>query len=148
VNWTEFLCDFLEKEDRVALFTSNLPTIKRGHYGLLDTDVKLRILYELVEEALTTVSIREKLDEQIQEQTSLRAAKREEARKKKDLKESAKSEPEKAEMGQVASSDKVHVKRKDSSSSEKKESNEAQVPRLSDKSKWSQYISFLELRIE
>lgn len=110
VNWTEFLCDFLEKEDRAALFTSNLPTIKRGHYGLLDTDVKLRILHELVEEALTTASIREKLDEQVQQQTALRAEKREEARKKKDLEESAKSEPEKAEMSQATSSDKVQVK--------------------------------------
>jgi WSTF, HB1, Itc1p, MBD9 motif 1 len=136
VNWTECLCDFLEKEDRVALFTGNLPTIKRGHYGLLDIDVKLRILYELVEEALTTVSIREKLDEQIQQQTALRSAKREEARKKKDLEESPKSEPEKAEIDQAASSDKVHVKRKESSSSEKKEPDEAQVPRWSVKSKW------------
>ncbi|XP_078172356.1 DDT domain-containing protein isoform X2 [Carex rostrata] len=127
VNWTEFLGDFLEMEDRASMFTNNLPTIKRGHYGLLDTHVKLRILHELVEEALTTASIREKLDEQIQQQTALRATKREEAKKKKDLEESAKSESEKAEIGQASSSDKVQVKRKDKErSSEKKKPDEAQ----------------------
>ncbi|KAJ4761743.1 DDT domain-containing protein [Rhynchospora pubera] len=131
VNWTEYLCDFLEKEDREALFSNNLQTIKRGHYGLLDTDVKLRILHELVEEALTTASIREKLDEQIQQQTALRAANREEARKKKELEDSAKSESEKVEMGQATSSDKVQVKGKDKEkSSEKKKPDEAQQHNL------------------
>ncbi|WOK97380.1 DDT domain-containing protein [Canna indica] len=81
-NWTEFLCDFLEMKDREG-FSSHLGTIKRGHYGLLETHLKLSILRELIREALETNAIRGKLDERFEQQQALAAIKRDEARRKK-----------------------------------------------------------------
>ncbi|KAG1331194.1 putative DDT domain-containing protein [Cocos nucifera] len=82
-NWTEYLCDFLEMEDRVEL-SSHVTTIKRGHYGLLDINIKLGILRELVSEVLSTDAVREKLDDCIEQQQVLAATRRAEARKKKE----------------------------------------------------------------
>ena len=98
-NWTEYLCDFLEMEDRVGL-SSHVTTIKRGHYGLLDINVKLGILHELVSEALTTYAIREKLDDCMKQQQALAATRREELRKKKEEQHLKKEEADNKEMDQ------------------------------------------------
>ncbi|KAJ3675511.1 hypothetical protein LUZ60_004553 [Juncus effusus] len=112
VNWREYLCDFLEREEFASL-SNNIATIKRGHYGLIDTEIKLKILRELVEEALTTGSVREKLEEQVKRQTALRAEKREKDRLKKETQNGS----DNAETGQSEKKEK---------SSEKKKPNEAQ----------------------
>jgi len=65
-------------------FSSKVSTIRRGHYGLLDTGLKLKILRELVEEAITTSAVREKLNEWIDQQQALAAAKREDTRKNRE----------------------------------------------------------------
>ncbi|KAJ6697091.1 hypothetical protein OIU85_003452 [Salix viminalis] len=57
-NWTEFLCDFIEIIN-VGDFSTNITTVKRGHYGLLDAQVKLGILRELVNQVLGTDIVRE-----------------------------------------------------------------------------------------
>ncbi|XP_057972187.1 uncharacterized protein LOC131160480 isoform X3 [Malania oleifera] len=97
INWTEYLCDFLEMIDIPELSTY-IATIKRGHYGLLDTHAKLGILRELVAQAIATDLFREKLDENIEQRQALGATKRgeaiEEARKKREQKERLKAEPD------------------------------------------------------
>lgn len=65
-------------------FFSKVSTIRRGHYGLLDSGAKLKILRELVEEAITTSAVRQKLSEWIDQQQALVAAKREDARKNRE----------------------------------------------------------------
>ncbi|KAL6885853.1 hypothetical protein ACP4OV_010114 [Aristida adscensionis] len=82
VTWAEYLCDFLEMMSKEE-FSYKVSTIRRGHYGLVDTGLKLKILRELVDEALTTSALREKLDEQIDRQNALAAAEREDAIKSK-----------------------------------------------------------------
>ncbi|WOG91576.1 hypothetical protein DCAR_0310825 [Daucus carota subsp. sativus] len=78
LKWTEYLCDFLEMVGTDE-FSGYLPTIRRGHYGLLDVSAKLGILRELVARVLATELYREKLDEYIEERQALAAANREEA---------------------------------------------------------------------
>lgn len=94
INWTEYLCDFLEMIDHPKL-CAHTSTIKRGHYGLLNAHAKLGILQELVNEALQTDIFREKLDELIEQRQELGATRRgealEEARKKRE-KEQLKAE--------------------------------------------------------
>ncbi|XP_010245411.1 PREDICTED: DDT domain-containing protein DDB_G0282237 [Nelumbo nucifera] len=89
MNWTEYLCDFLEMVD-IPELSSQIPTIKRGHYGLLDIHVKLGIFQELVAESLETDAVRKKLEEYIEQQQALAATKRgealEEARKRREEK--------------------------------------------------------------
>ncbi|XP_022932029.1 DDT domain-containing protein DDB_G0282237 isoform X1 [Cucurbita moschata] len=96
VNWTEYLCDFLEMIENPKL-CANTATIKRGHYGLLDTHVKLGILCELVNHSLESNIFREKLDEIIEQRQALGATRRgealEEGRKRREEKERLKSEP-------------------------------------------------------
>ncbi|KAL8126497.1 uncharacterized protein LOC141720921 [Apium graveolens] len=90
LKWTEYLCDFLEMVGTVE-FSGYLPTIRRGHYGLLEVSAKLGILRELVARVLATELYREKLEEYIEERQSLAAANREEAlvegRKRREAKE-------------------------------------------------------------
>ena len=73
-----------------------MSTIKRGHYGLLDTNAKLGVLRELVSHALETDLIRGKLDEHIEQRQALGATRRGEAleyaRKKREEKEQLKGE--------------------------------------------------------
>uniref|UniRef100_A0A0A9GGG1 WHIM1 domain-containing protein n=1 Tax=Arundo donax TaxID=35708 RepID=A0A0A9GGG1_ARUDO len=57
--------------------SSNITTVRRGYYGLIDTDIKLKILRELVEEAITTSAIREILSERVDQKHALAATKRE-----------------------------------------------------------------------
>lgn len=83
-----------------AELSSYVATIKRGHYGLLDINVKLGILHELVSEALTTYAIREKLDDCIEQQQALAATRREELRKKKEDQHLKKEETDNKEMDQ------------------------------------------------
>ncbi|XP_073013185.1 uncharacterized protein [Typha latifolia] len=99
VNWVEYICDFLEMEDRAA-FSGHLATIRRGHYGLLDIRIKLGILRELVAEALTTGAIRDKLDDCIEQQQALAATTREVARRTREEQDLNKEERDKKEMNQ------------------------------------------------
>jgi hypothetical protein len=65
-------------------FSRNVSTVRRGHYGLVDTGIKLQILRELVDEAIATTAVKEKLEERIDQQQALVAEKREIARKNKE----------------------------------------------------------------
>ncbi|CAA2986050.1 Hypothetical predicted protein [Olea europaea subsp. europaea] len=78
VTWTEYLCDFVETSCALKLST-HVSTIKRGHYGLLDINVKLEIFRELVDQVLATDIFREKLDEHIEERHALASTRRDEA---------------------------------------------------------------------
>uniref|UniRef100_A0A453C156 DDT domain-containing protein n=1 Tax=Aegilops tauschii subsp. strangulata TaxID=200361 RepID=A0A453C156_AEGTS len=80
VTWKEYLCDFME----MTSISSNISTVRRGHYGLVPTSLKLEILRELVDEAIATIAVKEKLDERIDQQQALAAEKREIARKSKE----------------------------------------------------------------
>lgn len=95
ITWTEYLCDFLEMVEMPEL-SSCIPTIKRGHYGLLETHAKLGIFRELIAQTLATDLVRKKLDEYIEERQTLAATKRgeaiEEGRKKREEKERLKAE--------------------------------------------------------
>ncbi|XP_073294787.1 uncharacterized protein [Primulina huaijiensis] len=95
INWTEYLCDFLETSCTVD-FSMHISTIKRGHYGLLGIHVKLALFQELVAQALETGTIRDKLDEYVEERQALSATRRDEAldegRKKREEKERRKFE--------------------------------------------------------
>lgn len=97
INWTEYLCDFLEMINIPGLRQYEA-TIKRGHYGLVDVNAKLEILCELVNRALETAIFREKLDEFIEQRQALGASRRgealENARKRRKEKEQLKAESE------------------------------------------------------
>ncbi|XP_068665460.1 uncharacterized protein [Aristolochia californica] len=89
-NWKDYLYDFLELEEE-ANITGDLVNIKHCQYFRLGVHVKLDILGRLVHWALLTDAIRDKLDQCIEQQQALLAAKRgeglEEARKKKEEKQ-------------------------------------------------------------
>uniref|UniRef100_A0A0D9W599 DDT domain-containing protein n=1 Tax=Leersia perrieri TaxID=77586 RepID=A0A0D9W599_9ORYZ len=85
VTWAEYLCDFLEMTSKEE-FSSSLSTVRRGHYGLVHTAVKLQILRELVDEAVTTSAVRQSIAEKIDQQQAIAASKRELARNKKEEK--------------------------------------------------------------
>ena len=76
--------------------SSCIPTIKRGHYGLLETQAKLGIFRELITQVIATDLFRKKLDGYIEERQTLAATKRgeaiEEGRKKREEKERLKAE--------------------------------------------------------
>ncbi|KAK6125550.1 hypothetical protein DH2020_040713 [Rehmannia glutinosa] len=95
ITWTEYLCDFLETVCSAELST-HISTIKRGHYCLLEINVKLGIFRELVAQALETETVRNRLDEFIEERQALAAARRDEAldegRKRREEKARKKSE--------------------------------------------------------
>lgn len=80
---------------RISELTTHLPTIKRGHYGLLEPPIKLRILKELVDHAISTDLLRKKIDERLEERQALSASKRGEAlqegKKKREAKERLKA---------------------------------------------------------
>ncbi|NP_001130568.1 uncharacterized isoform X2 [Zea mays] len=82
VTWAEYLCDFLEMTKNEELST-NIATVRRGYYGLIDTNIKLKILRELVEEAIETSAIREILSDRVDQKQVLNATKRENTRKDK-----------------------------------------------------------------
>ncbi|KAG8640744.1 DDT domain-containing protein DDB_G0282237 isoform X4 [Manihot esculenta] len=95
INWTEYLCHFIEKINIPDLST-NVTTIKRGHYGLLDVKAKLWILRELVNQVIETDLFREKLDDHVEQRQALGATRRgealEEGRKRRQEKEKLKVE--------------------------------------------------------
>ncbi|KAI4343507.1 hypothetical protein L6164_010847 [Bauhinia variegata] len=97
ITWTDYLCDFLEMI-KVSGLRQYEATIKRGHYGLVDAHAKLEILCELVNRALETVTIREQLDDFIEQRQVLGATRRgeaiEDARKRREHKERLKAEPD------------------------------------------------------
>lgn len=78
ITWTEYLCDFLESVDTPDL-CPDVGTIKRGHYGLLDPSVKLKILRELVNHITETSKFRGEIDELVEQRHAIGAARREEA---------------------------------------------------------------------
>ncbi|CAE6091931.1 unnamed protein product [Arabidopsis arenosa] len=78
ITWAEYLCDFLESVDTPDL-CFDIGTIKRGHYGLLDPNVKLKILRELVNHITTTSMFKGEIDELVEQRHALGAARREEA---------------------------------------------------------------------
>ncbi|GFP92828.1 bromodomain adjacent to zinc finger domain protein 1a [Phtheirospermum japonicum] len=78
ITWTEYLCDFMETTNSAEL-SMHISTIKRGHYALLEVNVKLAIFRELIAEALETDIVRVRLDEFIEERQALSAARRDEA---------------------------------------------------------------------
>ncbi|TVU14415.1 hypothetical protein EJB05_37882, partial [Eragrostis curvula] len=80
VKWAEYLCDFMDVMGKEE-FSCKLSTVRRGHYGLLDTGLKLKMLRVLVDEAIATSAVREKIDERIDQRQAFAAAKREDARK-------------------------------------------------------------------
>ena len=80
VTWAEYLCDFVEMTKNEELL-SNIATIRRGYYGHIDTDIKLKILHELLEEAIKTSAIREILSERADQKQALNATRRETTRK-------------------------------------------------------------------
>lgn len=82
VTWAEYLCDFLEMTKNEEL-CNNIATVRRGCYGLINTDTKLKILRELVEEAIQTSAIREILSDRVDQKQVLNATKRENTRKDK-----------------------------------------------------------------
>ncbi|KAG8383925.1 hypothetical protein BUALT_Bualt04G0064700 [Buddleja alternifolia] len=94
LTWAEYLCDFLETSCPLEL-CKHISTIKRGHYGLLEIHVKLAIFRELVGHALETDTVKERLDEYIEERQALAATRRDEAldegRKRREEKELRKS---------------------------------------------------------
>ncbi|KAL8473365.1 hypothetical protein ACS0TY_030267 [Phlomoides rotata] len=106
ITWTEYLCDFLETTSTAELST-HISTIKRGHYALLEIHVKLAIFVELVDQVLETSTVKEKLDEYIEEIQALAAARRDEAldegRKKREEKERRKSEANGKEVNEKLS---------------------------------------------
>ncbi|XP_021900449.1 DDT domain-containing protein DDB_G0282237 isoform X2 [Carica papaya] len=90
ISWAEYLCDFLEVIN-IPELCSHIALIKRGHYGLLNPNVKLGILRELVNQVLQTDLFREKLGDHIEQRRALGATRRgealEEGRKKRERKE-------------------------------------------------------------
>ncbi|KAK9735204.1 hypothetical protein RND81_04G190700 [Saponaria officinalis] len=90
ITWTDYLCDFMEMVD-IPELTAHIATIKRGHYGLLDPPVKLRILKELVDDVVATDLVREKLDENLEQRHALGAEKRGEALEEGKMKREAKA---------------------------------------------------------
>lgn len=88
------MCDFLEMID-ISELTTHIPTIKRGHYGLLEPSIKLQILKVLVDQVTATDLVREMLDERLEERHALAASKRgealEEGKKKREAKERLKA---------------------------------------------------------
>ncbi|CAJ1974765.1 unnamed protein product [Sphenostylis stenocarpa] len=78
ISWKDYLCEFLEMI-KIPKLLQYEATIKRGHYGYIDVNAKIEIFRELVNRALDTATVREKLDDFIEQRRVLGAAKREEA---------------------------------------------------------------------
>lgn len=95
ITWTEYLCSFLDWTNS-SKFRPYMATIKRGHYGLLETRAKLEILGELLNCALETDLVREQLDEFIEQWQKLGATRRgealEEAKRRREEKKRLKAE--------------------------------------------------------
>jgi hypothetical protein len=107
VTWAEYLCDFLEMTSKEE-FSSSLSTVRRGHYGLVHTAVKLKILRELVDEAITTSAVRQNIDEKIDQQQAIAASKRELARNKKEEHKLAMEGVTEKEMSQTDAAENVN----------------------------------------
>ncbi|KAL6219740.1 hypothetical protein ACLB2K_007499 [Fragaria x ananassa] len=97
VTWTDCLWNFLELV-KISELREHTATIKRGHYGLLDANAKLAIFGELINLALESNIVREKLNEIVEQRQALGASRREEAleeaKKKREKKEQLKAEPD------------------------------------------------------
>ncbi|QCE15073.1 hypothetical protein DEO72_LG11g2081 [Vigna unguiculata] len=78
ISWKDYLCEFLEMI-KIPKLRQYEATIKRGRYSYVDVNAKLEIFRELVNRALDTTIVREKLHEFIEQRRALGAAKREEA---------------------------------------------------------------------
>lgn len=95
LTWNEYLSDFLETTSATEIST-HISTIKRGHYALLTVHTKLTIFRELVTHALETETVKNRLDEYIEERQALAATRRDEAldegRKRREERERRKAE--------------------------------------------------------
>lgn len=128
ITWAEYLCDFLESVDTPDLCI-DVGTIRRGHYGLLDPNVKLKILRELVNHITETSIFKGEIDELVEQRHALGAARREEAlaeaRQKREEKERSKTGEE---ANGVLDNNRLEIKKnssqvpESSENSEKKES--------------------------
>ncbi|CAN8256840.1 unnamed protein product [Cochlearia groenlandica] len=111
ITWSEYLCDFLESVDTPDLCL-DIGAIKRGHYGLLEPNVKLKILRELVNHITETSMFKKEIDDLVEQQHALGAARREEAlmeaRQKREEKERSKN-------GEEANGDNSRLEKKKSS---------------------------------
>lgn len=89
-NWKDDLCDFLELPSQQKVMTS-VPKIRQGFYRQLETSVKLKILNDLVDCCLHSSTIRNQIDDNIEEHQLIVAQKREveveEVKRKKEQKE-------------------------------------------------------------
>ncbi|XP_022632969.1 DDT domain-containing protein DDB_G0282237 isoform X3 [Vigna radiata var. radiata] len=92
ISWKDYLCKFLEMI-KIPKLRQYEATIKRGRYSYVDVNAKLEIFCELVNRALDTAIVREKLHEFIEQRRVLGAAKREEA-----IEASAKRRKEKEQL--------------------------------------------------
>lgn len=94
-TWTEYLSDFLEMTSAAEIST-HISMIKRGDYALLTIHIKLEIFCELVTQALDTETVKDRLDEYIEERQALAATRRDEAldegRKRREERERRKAE--------------------------------------------------------
>jgi hypothetical protein len=52
-------------------FSNNISTIRRGHYSLLNTSLKLQILEELLDESIATADVEENFELWIDQQQAL-----------------------------------------------------------------------------
>ncbi|KAL4590430.1 hypothetical protein LXL04_003359 [Taraxacum kok-saghyz] len=127
VAWTDYLCDFLELVGNEEL-TTHIPTIRRGHYGLLSIPAKVNIFSELVAQVVATDIMREKLDEYIEERTALNSKRRGEAieeakkrREKKELEKSKEDDKSNTQNGDVAKNQQLTLKKHTSENSGKKQ---------------------------
>ncbi|XP_010491512.1 PREDICTED: DDT domain-containing protein DDB_G0282237-like isoform X2 [Camelina sativa] len=124
ITWGEYLCDFLESVDASDLCI-DLGTIRRGHYGLLDPIVKLKILREIVNHITVTSMFKGEIDELVEQRHALGAARREEAlteaRQKREEKERSKTGEE---SNGVLDNSRLEIKKISSQETESSEDSE------------------------
>lgn len=107
--WVDYLCDYLEM-DTGTEFANHIANIKHGKYFSLHVHDKLEILSNLINQAITTESIKGEVDDCIQKQIELKADKREEdleeIRKKREAKRLKKETNSEIILGSMNSDEK------------------------------------------
>ncbi|KAJ0266073.1 Uncharacterized protein HA466_0001320 [Hirschfeldia incana] len=132
ITWTEYLCDFLDSVD-IPDLCCDVGTIKRGHYGLLDPSVKLKILSELVNQIAETILFKGEVDELLEQRHALGAARREEALAEARHKRMEKERSKNGEEAEVLANSKLGKKKnspqvvESSEDSKMKESSEGEI---------------------
>ncbi|CAH8281915.1 unnamed protein product [Eruca vesicaria subsp. sativa] len=132
ITWTEYLCDFLDSVD-IPDLCCDIGTIKRGHYGLLDPNVKLKILRELVNQIAETMLFKGEVEELLEKRHALGAARREEALAEARHKRKEKERSKNGEEAEVLANSKLGKKKnsaqvvESSEDSKMKESSEGEI---------------------